>query len=347
MNRTEKTTIDDVAEFAGVSIKTVSRVVNQEPNVKQTTRTRVNKAIKQLNYKPNQFARSLASRHSYLIGLLYDDPSFYEIPSAGFLINIQQGVLKACKAANYDLLIHPCSYHDENVEKEIKALIEHSKLDGIILAPPLSNIPRIVNAIKKAKIPLVNIAPGSTTESDNGVSTNDREISTKMTKYLVSLGHSKIAFLKGHPDHKAVANRFLGYKDGLDQSDIKFSEQLVMQGDNSIKSGERCASKLLKRKNKPTAIFAGNDDMAVGCLRVAHQMGIDIPQQLSVAGFDDIALAQQIYPTLTTIHQPLDVMSELATKRLIGKLRAEDQPDTTSIAPATLVVRESTGPAPD
>ena len=341
-----KSTIDDVADLAKVSIKTVSRVANQEPNVKASTRERVEKAIATLNYKPNQSARKLASRRSFVIGLLYDDPSFYEIPSAGFIINIQQGVLQACKASNYDLLIHPCSYHDKNIGSEIKALIDKSRLDGIILAPPLSNNSKVLNAIKKSSIPIVKISPGTKQQSSFSVETNDREICAQMTKYLASLGHSRIAFLCGHKDHKALANRFQGYQDGLKLSNLPFSKSLVMQGDNSIKSGERCASKLLRKKSRPTAIFACNDDMAVGSLRVAHQMGIKVPEQLSVAGFDDIALAQQIYPTLTTIHQPLDVMSEQAARHLINHLGSATATNESAVTPATLVVRESTGPAP-
>ena len=119
-----KATIDDVAELAGVSIKTVSRVVNQEPNVSESTREKVEKAIAELNYRPNKAAQTLASLHSRLIVLIYDDPSAYEIPSAGFIIRMQEGALRACRTANYELLIHPCRYRSKNVDKELRALIE-------------------------------------------------------------------------------------------------------------------------------------------------------------------------------------------------------------------------------
>ena len=167
-----------------------------------------------------------------------------------------------------------------------------------------------------------------------------------MTRYLASLGHKNIAFITGHQSHKAVANRYLGYQDGLEQSGLKFSERLVAQGDNSFGSGLEGAHKLLERKNPPTAIFAANDDMAVATVRVADSLGINVPGQLSVAGFDDIALARQVFPSLTTIRQPLSKMSERAAESLIeGKKNGESitEPET---VPATLMIRESTGPAP-
>jgi LacI family transcriptional regulator len=168
-----------------------------------------------------------------------------------------------------------------------------------------------------------------------------------MTRYLASLGHTRIAFITGHPSAKAVGNRYLGYRDGLEQSGLKFSEEFVAAGDNSIGSGEECAMQLLKRKNRPTAIFAANDDMAAGVIRVADRLGIKVPDELSVAGFDDIALARQVYPALTTINQPLSVMAEQAAAALIAAVRGKRPLLGTETVPATLQIRESTGPAPE
>ena len=339
-------TIDDVAELAGVSIKTVSRVVNQEPNVRETTRAKVEHAIAKLNYQPNKAARNLASHHSYLIGLIYDDPSYYEVPSAGYVIRMQQGALSACHASSYELLIHPCQYRKRDIGKEIKTLIEQVRPDGIVLAAPLSNMPKIVRAIEATGTPLVRLSPGKTNGKQLSVVTNDREISAEMTRYLASLGHKRIAFVTGHPSHKAVGNRFLGYKDGLAQSGLAYSEQLVAEGDNSVGSGEKCALRLLNSKNRPTAIFAANDDMAAGVIRVADQLGIRVPEDLSVAGCDDIALARQIHPSLTTIRQPLSAMAERAAVALIASIRNKEPLHGTEVIPAAIRLREATGPAP-
>lgn len=341
-----KVTIDDVAGLAGVSIKTVSRVVNREPNVRDSTREKVERAIAELDYRPNQSARNLASHRSKLIGLVYDDPATYETPSAGYIIRMQRGALRACRIENYELLIHPCNMRQRNVHKGLKALLEQVRPAGIVLAAPLSNIPRIVSAIESTGTPLVRLSPGTKTGKQYSVATNDREFSAEMTRYLASLGHRKIAFIKGDPSHKAVGNRFLGYKDGLDQSGLKYAERLVAEGDNSIGSGEECALKLLKRKNRPTAIFAANDDMAAGVMRVAVRLGIDVPAQLSVAGCDDISLARQIYPALTTIRQPLAAMAERAALALIRNGRDASSQRGVEVVPAELRIRESTGPAP-
>ena len=341
-----KTTIDDVAELAGVSMKTVSRVVNQEPNVRASTKAKVEAAIEKLHYRPNLSARNLASQRAHLIGLIYDDPSAYDIPSSGYVIRMQQGTLRACRKANYELLIHPCNYRDKNLDAEIGALIEQARPAGIVLAAPLSNMSKIVRAIESTGTPFVRLSPGSKRGKQPSIATNDREISAEMTRYLASLGHQRIAFVTGHKSHKAVANRYAGYLDGLEQSGLKFSENLVAQGDNSFGSGLECAQELLGSNNPPTAIFAANDDMAVATMRVAGSLGIDVPGQLSVAGFDDIALARQVFPCLTTIRQPLSEMSERAAESLIKGKSAADSDAFTEIVPATLIIRESTGPAP-
>lgn len=339
-------TIDDVAKLAGVSIKTVSRVVNREPNVRNVTRDKVQAAIRELNYRPNKAARSLASHQSRLIGLIYDDPSVYEIPSAGYVINMQQGALAACHAAGYELLIHPCRFRDKQVGRELTELIEQVRPDGIILAAPLSNMPKIVRVIEATGTPMVRISPGKKNGGRPKVATNDWSVSAEMTRYLASLGHKRIAFIKGNAKHHAVANRFRGYCEGLEQSGLKYSEQLVIEGDNSIGSGEAAAEKLLARKRRPTAIFAANDDMAAGVIRVADRLGVAVPEELSVAGCDDTSLAQQIYPALTTIRQPLREMAEAATRSIIQKTTAGEFEEESIIVPASIVVRDSTGPAP-
>ena len=342
-----KATIFDVAKLAGVSIKTVSRVVNQEPNVRSTTKERVDKAIAELNYRPDQSARNLASHRSHLIGLVYDDPAAYDMPSGGYILDLQQGALRACRSALSELLIHPCDFRKSDVGAQLTSLIEQTRLAGIILAAPLSNMRKIVRAIEATGTPFVRLSPGKQSGKRLSVATNDREVSAEMTRYLAEMGHTRIAFIRGDPEHKAVANRYLGYKDGLKESGLEFSGRLVADGDNSFGSGETCAEQLLKLKTPPTAIFAANDDMAAGVIRAAHRLGVDIPGQLSVAGFDDIALARQIDPSLTTIRQPLVQMAERAANMLTTGNGADASRQRHECIPATIKIRESTGPAPD
>ena len=341
-----KATINEVAELAGVSIKTVSRVVNHEKNVRESTREKVESAISALNYRPNQSARNLASTRSRLIGLLYEDPDTYAIPSAGFVVRMQQGSLKACRSSHYELLIHPCDLRKDDVLEEIQSLIHDARPAGVVLAAPLSNMDAIVRTVDSSGTPFVRLSPGNDEGISLSVATNDREVCAEMTRYLASLGHKRIGFIKGDPTHKAVANRFLGYQDGLRDSDLKFSDRLVASGNNLFESGEFGAARLLEQTDSPTAIFAANDDMAAGVIRYADRMRISVPNDLSVAGFDDVALAQQVYPMLTTIRQPLAAMAELAADALISAGGSSAESDNVQIVDATMVIRDSTGPAP-
>jgi LacI family transcriptional regulator len=215
-----------------------------------------------------------------------------------------------------------------------------------VLAAPLSNMPRIVQAIAATGTPMVRLSPGTQGGKQYSVATNDREISAEMTRYLASLGHRKIAFIKGHPSHKAVTNRYLGYVDGLKQSGLNLSERLIENGDNSFDSGEAAGGRLLRLKDPPTAIFAANDDMAAGVIRAAALLGVAVPGQLSIAGCDDISLARQLCPTLTTILQPLSSMAERAAQILIHNADDESSLQGAEIIPARIEIRESTGPAP-
>ena len=341
-----RATIDDVAELAGVSIKTVSRVVNQERNVREATRAKVEKAVAKLNYRPNLSARNLASPRARVIALVYDDPSAYANPSGGYILRMQAGVLRACRVADYRFIIHPCNYQRPAIAQELKALVDHARPHGIVLAAPLSNMPRIVHAIASTGTPLVRLSPGTASGEPFSVSTNDREISAEMTRFLASLGHRRIAFIKGHVQHKAVGNRYAGYVDGLKQSGLALDEALLEQGDNSFGSGEAAGRRLLELKAPPTAIFAANDDMAAGVIRAAALRGVAVPGRLSVAGCDDISLASQLCPTLTTIRQPLAAMAERAALALIQESHKSEQLCGAEVVPASIRIRESTGPAP-
>jgi len=341
-----RATIVDVAQLAGVSIKTVSRVVNREPNVRDATRAKVLRAIAKLSYHPNLSARNLASQRARLIALIYDDPASYEIPSAGYVIRMQTGALSACRAADYRLVIYPCDHRRATIGAELKEMIEHARPQGVVLAAPLSNIPLVVRAIVATGTPMVRLSPGTQGGKQYSVATNDLEISAEMTRYLASLGHRRIAFIKGHPSHKAVENRYSGYLQGLQQCGLELAQQLVENGDNSFASGEAAGHRLMQLDEPPTAIFAANDDMAAGVIRAAKLLGVDVPGRVSVAGCDDISLARQVCPTLTTILQPLSSMAERAALVLIANAQDESPLQGSEIVLATIQIRESTGPAP-
>lgn len=336
----KKANIDDVARLAGVSIKTVSRVLNHEPKVRKTTKERVRESMRILKYSPNTSARRLAGNRSYLLGLLYDDRS------GNYVTRTQAGVLEACRRDHYDLLIYPCRDDDPSLLDGISDLVSAGRVDGLLLTPPISDMASVRQLLRNMEIPNVVISLAHTGNSKWTVDTNDREVCTEMVDYLAGLGHQRIAFVMGNPDQIAVSQRFEGFKDGMRQNNLKVLKHYCEQGNNSFESGMECGRRLLNRKHRPTAVFCANDEMAVGVKKVAHEMGISIPDALSIVGFDDSPMARKMHPMLTTVRQPTRDMSRLATELLIKRLRGESPEGVKKILKSELIIRNSTGAAP-
>ncbi|MDN3639302.1 LacI family DNA-binding transcriptional regulator [Simiduia curdlanivorans] len=330
-----KATIDDVAALAGVSIKTVSRVVNSEPNVRAATREKVQKAIDKLGYHPSQSARSLASNRSFLVALLYDNPS------ASYVIDVQNGILAECRPAGYDLLIHPCDHADPELEQQVVSLVRQSRVDGVVLTPPLSDHENLVRRLMELHISVVVIAPAQDAIPCSSVMTNDEEAAFAMTSRLLEKGHRRIGYILGHPDHKAMANRYQGYQKALMYQGIPVEKRLVVQGMNSFESGYYAAEKLLLSANPPSAIFASNDDMAAGAIKLAHKLGKKIPSDVAIAGFDDIPAAEQLWPGLTTVRQPIVEMARQAAQLMLMQLRSSEPVVQHQRVKSTLIQRES------
>jgi LacI family transcriptional regulator len=330
--------IYDVAKRAGVSIKTVSRVVNHQSNVSQATREKVMAAVEALSYRPNIFARGLASERSFLIGLLYDNPS------AGYIAAMQVGVLTRCREEGYHLIVESLDAQNPNIGRQVHSLVTESSLHGVILTPPLCDTPAVIEALNRAGTPYVRIAPEKPLPGASDVRIDDFKAAYDMTAYLIGLGHRRIGFIKGHPDHGAALARYEGYRAALAKAGLPLLEELVVQGYFSYQSGMEAGEKLLSLKDRPTAIFAGNDDMAAAVLAASQRFALKIPQQLSVAGFDDSLVAQVVSPRLTTCRQPIREMAEAAVTMLIQH-SANDAPVERQLD-HELVVRESTVPPP-
>jgi LacI family transcriptional regulator len=334
-------TIRDVAAQAKVSIKTVSRVINNVSTVKPHTREKVMRVIRKLDYHPDPAARGLSGARSFLIGLLYDRTCEY------YATSVLAGVIETCRAAHYQVIMQPCDFHSPALADEISRNVKQSRAAGVILTPPLSDQTSLLGMLKKQRIPYVRIAPAEHSDNQRTVYTNDRESSARMTEHLAALGHVRIGFIIGHPDHEAVADRYKGYLDGLRNCGIGVDKSLIVQGQNSHASGMQSARKLLLVPDelRPTAIFASNDEMAAGVLAVAHGLGVGVPDELSVAGFDDVPLASQVWPALTTIRQPISAMSAKAAELLLQQLRGEPEDKTAHVLESSVTFRQSTGPA--
>jgi len=305
--------LEDVARIAGVSPKTVSRVLNKEPNVLPETRDKVLATMEALHYRPHPSARSLAANRSFLIALLYDNAS----PS--YTMEVQSGVLDACNAHQYSMMMQPFDSSAAEFVDQVQALVTDRRLDGLVLTPPIADHEKLLARLRELGTPFASVAPRS--QSGAGVFLDERQAACDMVKYLASLGHKRIAHVIGHPDHGAAQWRLQGYRDGLAQCGLRYAAQLVVPGTFLFDSGVAAARKLLALKSPPTAVFAANDDMAAGVMWAASELGLAIPRDLSVCGFDDTPMSRQIWPSLTTVHQPCQEMGRIAASQLFRVVR--------------------------
>ncbi|MEI7036853.1 LacI family DNA-binding transcriptional regulator [Fulvimonas yonginensis] len=335
-------TIKDVAKRAGVSLKTVSRVINREASVREDTREKVERAIEALGYRPNLSARSLRAAHSYAIGLVYDNPN------AHYVISMQNGVLSACRERGFGLQIHPCDSSSPGLAEELCALVRRSRLAGLVLAPPMSEQPQLIATLKAHAIPFVRIIAARTDPADGSpcVWVDDRDAAYAITEHLIQLGHTRIGFLWGEPHHRSSPERYQGYADALKDYGIALNKKLILPGRYAFDDGFRGARKLLALKEPPTAIFGSNDEIAAGVLAAARSAGLDVPWDLSIAGFEDNPFSKQAWPALTTARQSTAEIGRHAALRLMAELQqGASAPDTANegFVPE-LVVRGSTAP---
>jgi len=329
--------IEDVAAEAGVSIKTVSRVLNHEPNVSEVTRERVQAVVERLRYRPHPSARVLAGRRSYLVAMLYDNPS------GNYLMEVELGVLDACQSQHYNMMLAPLVYDAKDIVSKVESLVLQSRIDGVVLTPPITEDTALLERLDELDIPWSSVSP---TEPNRriGVVVDERSAVSEMMAHLVSLGHRRIAHVKGHPAHGASTWRLAGYRDGLACAGIPWDDALVVDGEFSHDSGFAAANYLLDLCDPPTAIFAANDDMAAGAICAICERGLSVPRDVSVCGFDDTPIARQIYPALTTVRQPTREMGRLACLQLLKAIRDRGEGGMVTV-PYALQLRRSTGPA--
>lgn len=336
-----KATINDVAKFAGVSIKTVSRVINNEPSVRQLTRDKVQAAVSELNYQPNLAARNLAGTNSFSIAYIYDNPNAY------YVIDTQEGILTACKKQGFELLIHPCNAQKENITEEIIAMVKQARIAGLILTPPFSEMPNFVKRMVELDVKVVRIMSGDIApdELTPCIMINDRDAAQTITQHLIDLGHKQIGFLAGDAEHMSTIERYKGYRRALKDNNINFNKNFVVDGKYSFESGVEGAKKLisadLDHSEHPSAIFSCNDEIAAGALFAARLMNITIPEKLSIVGFENSPFSRQTWPKMTTADQPNKEIAENAANLLISQIRKQPNNNITCQYVPQLVVRDS------
>ncbi|MGA9335790.1 MAG: LacI family DNA-binding transcriptional regulator, partial [Rudaea sp.] len=310
--------IEDVAAAAGVSMKTVSRVFNNEPNVREKTRLKVETAAKAMNYRPHPSARSLAGNRSYLISLVYDDPT----AGSSYIMEIIVGMLAACDNARYSAMLRPLEYSNADHVGAVENSIAQYRPDGLILVPPFADDLKLLARLDELGVRYATIS-GMAKIAHRRIGTilDERKAAAEMIDYIVALGHRRIAHIAGPAPHGGRAWRLSGYRDGLQRAGIAYDEKLVVRGSFSFEAGIEGARRLLDQARPPTAIFAANDDSACGVMHEAFERGMKIPQDLSVFGFDDTPTSRKIWPSLTTVRQPCRDMGRIAVEQLLASIR--------------------------
>lgn len=322
-------TITDVARHAQVSMKTVSRVLNGEPNVVPAMRERVMASVKALDYRPNLHARSLARARSSLLGLLY------YASSAAFVVGLQRGATARCRALGYHLVVEQLDDSGEHVPDQLQHMLTALRPDGLILAPPVCDNPAILRLLSDAGVPCVRISPGVAWPGFGNVSIDDVAAARALTELLIAQGHRRIGHIHGNLRQAAAPQRRDGFHQALAAHGLADDPALVVPGDFTFPSGMAGCTALLGLPEPPTAIFAANDDMALGVLAAAQQHGLQVPRDLSVAGFDDAPLAGLVWPPLTTVRQPVSEMAEAAVDMLVSRAPASPAEAAAAVAPGS------------
>ena len=333
-NEIKRTTIVDVGRHAGVSSKTVSRVFNDEPHVSDAVKQRVRASANALNYHPNVFAQSLVRRRSHLIGLVY------EKPSASYVVELQMGVLDRLEGERYRLIVIPVQSVLENAP-DIVGLLRAAALDGVVLAPPASDHPQILGQLDAAGIRYARIAPTRQLELGSATLLDDVSGARAVAAHVIALGHRDIGIVKGDPSHAATDARLIGYGQAFRDAGLEMRLDRIETGLFTFDSGYAAGRRMLDSGDRPTAILVQNDEMAVGVMLAARELGLAIPDDLSIAGFDDAEVSRIAWPRLTTVRQPVFEMAVAATDMLIADLEGR-KGDRQTQHSNVLLVREST-----
>ena len=297
-------TVADVAREARCSPMTVSRVINGESNVRENTREQVMQAIAKLNYIPNRAARSLAAGAQLRIALLFDNPS------ASYLSEFLMGALEEAGRRDIHLIVQSCDTIPE-AEEMIRKLVD-AGIEGYILPPPLCDHQEVLDQILQSGGIAVAVGPGKAEGSHGAVLIDEYQAAYDMTKHIIGLGHERIGFIIGNPEQVASGRRLQGFRSAMEDAGLAIDDDLIAQGQFTYRSGMVAAERLLAARHRPTAIFASNDDMAAATVAMAHRRHLDVPNDITVCGFDDTELASSIWPELTTIRQPIREMTTQA-----------------------------------
>lgn len=338
-NGVAKPTINDVARIAGVSKKTVSRVINRSTLLNDETRDRVLQVIQELGYVPNPQARALALGRNFLVGLIHDNPN------AQMVLNVQQGILEALKATEFELVVRPVDRRSAAMLDDVRDFLQRQRLFGVVLLPPISENDDLARLCDELGVRYARMGSAELDDPEHMVASNDRVAVREAAEYLIEQGHRLIGLIQGPEGFRSAAERRLGFEDALASAGLDLPRSLIAEGNYTFESGISAANRLLDLSPRPTAIFASNDEMAAGVVHAARHRGISVPEDLSVIGFDDTAIAAHIWPPLTTVRWPIISMARSAATKIVGDIvHPGRQVEEGPLFLSTLVRRASVAP---
>ena len=340
-DRTRRITIETVANLAGVSIKSVSRVINREPHVSETLRRKVEAAIEQAQYRPDRAARSLAASRHFRITLLKRDTE--SGGSTYYMLKLQNALGRACERLTYHLEIEHLSLDNgaADMQRQVAAVLPQLRTDGIVLVPPLADDVAILDLIEAAELPYVRISPMLERDRSPAAVIDDWAAAATVATHLMDLGHCSFGLVSGPQVHRTAAARAQGFVETV-HARMPGAPILTEAGDFSFVGGIEAGRRLFASNSRPTAIFATNDDSALGVMHAARECGLSIPEDVSICGFDDSPICVRVWPFLTTIRQPLEAMAETAVQLLL-KPDANSRKQIVTL-PFSLIERGSVAP---
>ncbi len=330
-----RVTINDIARLANVSKKTVSRVINKSPSVRDQTRKKVEKVIRENDFTPDPQARALAFRRSFLICLAYDNPS------PQYIVNMQRGILDVLQGSDYQLVLHPIDRADTKSLNRLRRFVESHRPTGIIMPPSVSEDKAIAEMLQELGTHYIRIASFDIDAPHRMVRTHDSEGAAQAARHLAVLGHQRIAHIHGPKNFRSAHERLFGFRQGLAEFGLELSDSMTVEAGYTYDSGVQAADKLLAQADRPSAIFAGNDEMAIGIYTSARKAGLRVPEDLSIVGFDDTPMAARIWPLLTTVRLPIREMGREAAKSLLHTVTEGGKRAPHAFTPE-IVIRSST-----
>jgi LacI family transcriptional regulator len=334
-----RATINDIARLAKVSKKTVSRVINHSPYVRDETRSKISAVMEKIGYSPDPQARGLAFRRSFLIGMVYDNPN------AQYIVSMQEGALDALRDSGYELVVHPCDRKSPELVAGVRRFVTQQKLHGVIVLPPVSENQALAGMLAEVGCRYVRVASAAVDEPGRMIMSEDRAAAVEVAHYLESLGHRRVAMITGPHNFRSALERREGFLGALQRRGIKVAASRIVEGGYTFESGVACAERLLALEPRPTAIFASNDEMAAGVYRTAFKLGLAVPGDLSIVGFDDFPGAARLWPALTTVRLPIRDIGRSAASLLIAEPdRAQAIARAAGQIMPHLVVRDSCQP---